>query len=109
MKLLSRQEELVLIAVWRIQEGAYSVTIRDQVIKITNRNWSFGAIYDPLERLEKKGLLEAVFANSSPARGGKRKKIYSITKEGLKALVGIKNLQESIWDGINKSALENLI
>ncbi len=109
MKLLSRQEELVLIAVWRLQEGAYSVTIRDQVIKITNRNWSFGAIYDPVERLEKKGLLKAEFSEASPERGGKRKKIYNITKEGLKALVGIKNLQESIWEGINKSTLENLI
>jgi len=76
---------------------------------MTDHNWSFGAIYDPLERLEKKKLLNAVFSDPSPERGGKRKKMYSITSEGLKALVGIKNLQESVWDGIKKSALENLI
>ncbi|MFC1563540.1 PadR family transcriptional regulator [candidate division KSB1 bacterium] len=109
MKLLSRQEELVLIAVWRLQENAYSVTIREQVTSMTGQNWSFGAIYDPLERLEKKGLLKASFSDPSPERGGKRKKIYSINREGLKALIGIKALQESVWDGIKKSALENQI
>ncbi len=109
MKLLSRQEELVLIAVWRLQDNAYSVTIREKVAELTAHDWSFGAIYDPLERLEKKKLLNAVFSDPSPERGGKRKKMYSITSEGLKALVGIKNLQESVWNGINKSMLKNLI
>jgi len=48
MKLLSRSEELVLLAVWKLQGEAYCVPIRSELMRITRRNWSFGSIYDPL-------------------------------------------------------------
>ena len=59
MKLLSRSEEMVLLAVQTLREEAYCVPIRSHLIKMTGQNWSFGSIYDPLDRLEKKGLLRS--------------------------------------------------
>ena len=43
MKLLSRSEEIILLAVWRLRENAYGVTIREQVSKATGHDWPFGA------------------------------------------------------------------
>ena len=51
-------EEFILLAVWRLQDDAYSIPIRKQISQITGRNWSLGAVYMPLERLFKKGFLE---------------------------------------------------
>ena len=107
MKLLSRPEELVLLAVFRLKENAYCVPIRKQLKEVTNKEWSFGAIYDPLDRLEKKGLLESFLNDPTPERGGKSKRIYKLTNEGIQALLDIKNIEESMWSGIQRFALEN--
>ena len=56
MNLLSRSEEVVLLAVWQLQDNAYGVTIRTLVSKATGYPWSIGAVYAPLYRLERKGL-----------------------------------------------------
>lgn len=106
MKLLSRPEELILLAVWRLKENAYCNPIKRQLTEVTGKNWSFGAIYDPLERLEKKGLLESFLGEPTAERGGKSKRIYNLTSEGLTALVDIKNISEAMWYGIPKSVLK---
>jgi len=100
MKFLSRPEELVLLSVWRLKENAYCVPIKKQLFKVTNRDWSFGAVYDPLDRLEKKGLLESFLSESTAKRGGKRKRIYKLTPGGIMALIEIKTISDNVWDGI---------
>ncbi|MFC1565020.1 PadR family transcriptional regulator [candidate division KSB1 bacterium] len=106
MKLLTRPEELVLLAVWRLQDDAYCVLIREQLMGVTGRDWSFGAIYDPLDRLEKKGLLESNLSEPTQQRGGRSKRIYKLTKTGLEALIEIKNVEEAMWEGISKPSLK---
>jgi PadR family transcriptional regulator PadR len=93
MRLLSRSEELVLLAVWKLEENAYCVPIRDQLIKVTRKKWSFGSIYDPLDRLEKKKLLESFLSEPTNERGGRSKRIYRLTKRGQKALHGLSSVQ----------------
>ncbi len=51
MRLLTRPEEFVLLAVWKLQDQAYSLPIRKQSTEITGHDWSLGSIYTPLERL----------------------------------------------------------
>jgi DNA-binding PadR family transcriptional regulator len=51
MILLSRSEEIVLLAIWKLKDNAYGVTIREQVSQDTGHEWSFGAIYKPLKKL----------------------------------------------------------
>lgn len=106
MKLLSRPEELVLLAVWRLKENAYCVPIKKQLAQVTGENWSFGAIYDPLDRLEKKGLLESHLSDPTPKRGGKSKRVYTLTTDGRRALLEIKSISEAMWKGVSKPALE---
>jgi len=109
MKLLTRAEELVLLAVWRLQDGAYCVPIRDQLIKVSNQKWSFGSIYDALDRLEKKGYLESYMSEPKSSRGGRSKRIYRHTKDGLMAILEIKKVNERMWEGIAKIAIESKI
>lgn len=100
MRLLSRSEELVLLAVWKLQENAYCVPIREQLIKVTRKKWSFGSIYDPLDRLEKKKLLESSLTEPTNERGGRSKRIYRLTQRGKKALIEIRNIQETMWESV---------
>ena len=97
MKILSRSEELVLLAIWKLEHDAYCVPIRNRLIKITGKNWSFGSIYDPLERLEKNGLLDSFLTDPINERGGRRKRIYRLTPMGRKALLEIKSIHDAIW------------
>ena len=66
MKILSRADELVLLAVWRLQEKAYGVTIRKHIHDVTQIDWSVGAIYDSLEKLTNWGYLDAFESDPTP-------------------------------------------
>ncbi len=100
MKLLTRAEELILLAIWRLKDNAYCVPIRAQVSKITGENWSLGSIYMPLDRLLKKDYLESYLSDSTPERGGRHKRIYRLKPEGLKALEKVRKIQARMWQGI---------
>ncbi len=106
MGILSRQEEMVLLAVRRLSDNAYGVTIAEKLTETTGRKWVLGAVYVPLERLEKKELLTSYLGNSTQKRGGRSKRIYKLTREGLKALIEIKTIEESIWKEISLPAME---
>ncbi len=105
MKLLSRSEEIILLAIWRLQDNAYGVTIRQEVMDTTGQSWSIGAIYAPLHRLEKKGLVATRRGVPEAARGGRSKIFYSLTPAGKQALVDIKKLQDALWIGIPSLSL----
>ena len=57
MKILSRPEELILLAVMQLRDGAYGVTIRRHLIRETGSDWTIGAVYVPLNRLTEAGYL----------------------------------------------------
>ncbi|MCP4726777.1 MAG: PadR family transcriptional regulator [bacterium] len=99
MKLLSRQEEIVLLSIWKLKDNAYGVTIREHVSKITGRYWSIGAIYVPLDRLAEKGYIDPIQGEPTARRGGRSKRYYHINGEGMKALGEIKQVQDALWDG----------
>ncbi len=100
MKLLTRSEEYILLAVWKLQDDAYSIPIQEKLNEITGKEWSLGGIYMPLERLEKRGQLMSVLSESTPERGGRHKRIYKLTPSGKKALREIYEVQKTIWEGI---------
>jgi len=97
MKFLSRSEEFVLLAVLYLQEEAYGVAIRDRLRKMTGQSWAFGAVFVTLNRLEKKRMLDSRLADPSPRRGGKSKRIYSLTLDGHEELAKIRKVQETAW------------
>ena len=79
-------ELLTLLAIAQLGEGAYGVTVRDVLETRTSRTVTLGAIYKTLGRLEGKGLLEVTVAPPTGERGGRRKKLYHLTPDGLAAV-----------------------
>jgi DNA-binding PadR family transcriptional regulator len=108
MKILSKPEELVLLTVWKLKEDAYGVTIRNHIIKETGVDWTVGAIYVPLGRLAKWGYLETTISEPTAERGGKRKKYYRLSSQGIKALAQLKRVNDSMWSDIPDLGLESI-
>jgi DNA-binding PadR family transcriptional regulator len=78
-------ELLVLLAILRLGEDAYGVTLRRELEKETSRTLSLGSVYKTLGRLEGKGYLRTRIAPPTRERGGRRKKLYDLTPTGLEA------------------------
>ncbi len=104
MRILSRSEELVLLAVWRLHDEAYGVAIRKLIIEQTGKDWSIGAIYVPLDRLVRWGYLRDHQGEPTAERGGRGKRFYRVTKQGLGALRHIKEIHETIWASLGEGA-----
>lgn len=103
MKILSRAEELVLLAVWHLQENAYGVAIRKYINAMTREDWSIGAVYVPLDRLSKWGFLKTTQAEPTPERGGRSKRYYALTETGLSALNHTRRVQDRMWAKVTES------
>jgi PadR family transcriptional regulator PadR len=106
MRFLSSHDEIFLLAILNLGDNAYGVTIRREVSRATGEEWSIGAIYDPLYRLESKGLIQSYLADSTPERGGRSKRMFEIRPEGYKALVAHKRVRDRLWRGAGRAVAE---
>jgi PadR family transcriptional regulator, regulatory protein PadR len=97
MQLLSRSEELMLLAIWKLQGNAYGVTIRKLISEITGFDWALGAVYMPLDKLVEREFVVKYDSAPVAQRGGRSKCMYRLTEEGKKALLEIREIQESMW------------
>jgi DNA-binding PadR family transcriptional regulator len=79
-------EQLILFAVVRLDASATAVAIRQEIETRTGRSISSGALYTALDRLEARGFVESRLGEPTAARGGKRKRHYSIEPAGARAL-----------------------
>ena len=97
MKILTKLEENVLLTILKLKGNAYIVSIKDQMEGYTGKTISFGALYVSLNRLIKYGYLESFIGKSSSERGGRAKKYYKLTRDGIMGLKEIQNLQAIMW------------
>jgi DNA-binding PadR family transcriptional regulator len=104
---LTKKEEILLISILQLKQNAYGVYIRRNIKKATGNQWNYGTLYRMLDQLVKKELLERIEGDPMPEKGGRRKNYYSLTKEGIKALQDAYALNQMLWDGKTKVALEN--
>ena len=84
--LLGELEQLVLLAVMHQGDGAYTVSISDEIEARTGIALARGSVYVALQRLDRKGYLKSRMAGPTPERGGKAKRCFSLTAPGAKAL-----------------------
>ena len=97
-RILTRSEEFLLLAVVRLGDRAYPVSIFDEIVETTGSSLTLGAIYFPLQRLEKRGFLTSSLGDPTADRSGKSKRYYLATKEGLQALAITRKAQERMWE-----------
>lgn len=93
-------EQMVLLGIVRLAGDAYGVTVHREIEQITGRSIRRGAIYVALERLERKGLVASEFGRPTAARGGRSKRLYTVTDAGRHALRTSRNALLLMWDGI---------
>ncbi len=83
---LGEFEQMVLLALLRLRNNAYGVTIRREISERAMRDVSVGAIYTTLERMERKGFVSSYRGEATPERGGRAKRYYQIEAPGQVAL-----------------------
>jgi len=106
MNIITRLEEAILIAIWRLKNDAYGVTINKQVSKSLKKKYSMGALYFALDQLLRKGYVSKSTKQFYHEKGGRSRTYYSLTKNGKRALQEVKAYQKSLWEGIPKIAFE---
>jgi DNA-binding PadR family transcriptional regulator len=104
MNILTKPEELLLLAVCNLRDKAYGVEILRYVSDKTNHEWSIGSIYVPLDRMVRIGYLDTFQGEPTSKRGGKSKRYYKITKLGLRTLVENRKVQDEMWAGLSETA-----
>jgi PadR family transcriptional regulator PadR len=100
MAFLSRIEEILLLAIWKLKDEAYGIAIRRQVEKDTGISWLSEAIYAPLSRLKDKGFVESVKAEKPLEKSGRPRVYYRLTPSGLDRLVSAQEVNRLLWHGV---------
>ena len=101
MVILTKQEELFMLTIFRLQEPAYLVNIRNYLFEHTGKDWAFGSLYITLDKLKKKGFVETYTGNPRHSQGGKAIQYYRLTEEGLHVLTETKRLNDVMWKGFS--------
>jgi PadR family transcriptional regulator, regulatory protein PadR len=98
---LGEFEQVVLLAILRLSDEAYGVSIRAEIECCTNRRISPGALYTTLERLERKGLVDVRSGDPTPQRGGRAKRFYKVTKKGRSQVINAQIGFGRLLQGLN--------
>jgi DNA-binding PadR family transcriptional regulator len=103
---LGEFELMLLLAVVHLGEQAYGVPISRELEENRGRSVSVGSVYAALERLEAKGLILSELGDPTPERGGKAKRYFRITKEGLRQIHETRRVLTRMWQVLPELKME---
>jgi DNA-binding PadR family transcriptional regulator len=106
MSELTKTEEILLIAIWRLKEEAYGVRIRQHVSNLIGKDFTYGNLYSALNQLVKKKYVLKDPCGSMPQKRGRRRIIYCVSPQGIRELKAAMEMNEKLWTGISKMAFE---
>jgi DNA-binding PadR family transcriptional regulator len=106
MDIITRLEEAILLAIWRLGDDAYGLNINKRVSRFLKKNYSLGALYFSLDQLRRKGLVEKTVKHRYREQGGRSRTYYRLTDRGEAALAAVREYQESLWSGIPRTVFE---
>jgi PadR family transcriptional regulator PadR len=98
---LGEFEQVVLLAILRLQDKAYGASIRAEIAACTHREPAPGALYTTLDRMEDKALVTCRLADPTPERGGRAKRYFRVTAAGLAAVVHAQNCYLKLREGLD--------
>jgi DNA-binding PadR family transcriptional regulator len=94
---LGEFELMILLAVIHLGDEAYGVPISRELEAHRGRDVSVGSVYAALERLEAKGLVASTLGDPTPERGGKAKRYFRVTREGLRQVHDTRRVLKQMW------------
>lgn len=97
---LAEFELSVILAVMHCGDSAYAVSVHDELVRRRGGPVSTGAVYVTLDRLERKGLVRSRLGESTPERGGRAKRFYTLSRQGLSTVKAEHRLLQRMWAGI---------
>ena len=97
---LGEFEELILLLVAILSGEAYGVLVREELEKQTGRSVNISAVHAALRRLESKGFVKSDWSVATAERGGRRKRLFTITQSGQLALNQVKEIRNRLWNQI---------
>jgi PadR family transcriptional regulator PadR len=100
-RFLGEFEQMVLLVVLRLKEGAFALSILQELDARAGRSVSRGTLYKTLERMEAKGLLEWSAEEGTPERGGHARRRFSVTGQGVTALHESREAFQRLWEGMD--------
>ena len=105
---LGEFEELVLLMIIMLREDAYGLAIRHALKEHAHRTVTIGAVHGTVNRLEKKGFIESQLGGSSDHRGGRRKRLFTITNAGKSILEKSRDEKVALWSKIPELSVQNM-
>ena len=97
---LTDLEFMILLAILRLTERAYGVTIGREIEQLGKRTVTRAALYVALDRLEESGLVRSTLGDPTPERGGRAKRYFTVTTRGLRAVQDTQRAFVALWSGI---------
>jgi PadR family transcriptional regulator, regulatory protein PadR len=92
--------ELAVLVSLVALDDAYGASIRREVSRRLGRDCTVGAVYTTLQRLEDKALITSWTSDSTPVRGGRARRCYSLTPRGNRAMRHAAEIREQLWKGV---------
>jgi DNA-binding PadR family transcriptional regulator len=105
---LGEFEEVVLLAVGILYDEAYGISVKNEIENQTGRSISISAVHTALHRLEEKEFVTSRFGEAMEVRGGKRKRLFTLTKLGIETLKASQELRTQMWSSLPSAILREV-
>ena len=105
---LGEFEEIVLLTIALLYDDAYGVAVVEELSERLERSMSLGVVHRTMQRLEEKGLVHSRFSEPIAERGGRSKRLFTITLAGEQSLQEARRIRNELWESIPKTAFSRL-
>jgi PadR family transcriptional regulator PadR len=99
-ELLTDFELMILLAILRLGDEAYGVPIGSEIESTGGRRVVIAAVYTALDRLERNGLVSSHLGEPTPERGGRAKRFFRVTQQGVRAVKDTQRALVALWNGV---------
>jgi PadR family transcriptional regulator PadR len=106
MKDISKAEEMVLLAILRLGDEAYGVSIRKRIHKDAGKDYTYGTLYGLLRQMDQKGYIRKSKGEPLPKKGGRGKSFFKLTPAGIRALKEAAELHRRVWKDLSELSFE---
>lgn len=97
MQNLGNLEETILLIIMAMQDDSYGFSVSEAYAEHTGKSISISAVHTVMSRLEDKGLIYSEMGGETTERGGRRKRIFRATPEGVAVIEQLKASRQKLW------------